>query len=79
MYYVYLIEGRDGARYVGRTADLKKRLTQHDAGESPHTSKFVPWKLTAYFAFAQERKAVAFERYLKQGSGHAFAKASGAR
>ena len=33
---------------------------------------FGPWVLIAYFAFAQEKTAVAFEKYLKSGSGRAF-------
>jgi putative endonuclease len=73
VHYVYLIEGRDGARYVGCTKDLKLPLEQHNAGQSPHTRKFGPWKLAAYIAFPTEAQAVAFEKYLKQGSGHAFA------
>jgi putative endonuclease len=73
VHYVYLIEGRDGARYVGCTKDLKLRLEQHNAGQSSHTSKFRPWQLAAYVALPTEAQAVAFERYLKQGSGHAFA------
>ena len=32
------------------------------------------WKVEAYFAFETKEKAVAFEAYLKTGSGHAFAK-----
>jgi predicted GIY-YIG superfamily endonuclease len=73
MHYVYLIEGAGGARYVGCTADLKKRLAQHNAGESLHTRRAMPWRLVTYIGFDDEAKAVAFERYLKQGSGHAFA------
>jgi predicted GIY-YIG superfamily endonuclease len=73
MHYVYLIEGRNSARYVGCTKDLRVRLEQHNAGDSPHTAKFRPWKLIAYIAFSTESQAVAFEKYLKQGSGHAFA------
>ena len=73
MHYVYLIEGREGARYVGCTIDLKRRLAQHNRGESLHTRKFVPWSLVAYVAFSDEQKALSFEQYLKQGSGHAFA------
>jgi putative endonuclease len=42
-------------------------------GKSLHTSKFTPWKLTSYVAFSNRIKAEAFERYLKSGSGHAFA------
>ena len=76
MYYVYLIESisMQGARYLGMTTDLKKRLQEHNAGKSSHTSKFEPWKLTTYIAFSDRAKAKAFEHYLKSGSGHAFAR-----
>ena len=63
-----------GQRYVGVTSDLKQRLADHNAGKSPHTSKFTPWKLVTYVAFSDERKAETFECYLKSGSGHAFAR-----
>jgi putative endonuclease len=76
MWYVYLLQSSRFAdrRYVGVTSDLKKRLAEHNAGKSPHTSKYAPWKLVTYVAFSDERKAETFERYLKSGSGHAFAK-----
>lgn len=54
------------------TDDLKERISDHHRGSSPHTAKFRPWQLVAYFAFAERRRAVAFERYLKSGSGRAF-------
>ncbi len=75
MRYVYLLEslGVGSQRYVGITSDLKQRLAEHNAGKSPHTSKFKPWRLVTYMAFADEAKAAKFERYLKSGSGHAFA------
>jgi putative endonuclease len=75
MHYVYLIQSssKPSERYVGLCTDLKKRLRQHNAGESPHRSKFVPWQLVTYVAFSNPTKAQAFELYLKQGSGHAFA------
>jgi predicted GIY-YIG superfamily endonuclease len=73
--YVYLLRSisHPNQRYVGLTADLKKRITEHNAGKSPHTDKFVPWQLVTAIYFADKAKAEAFERYLKQGSGHAFA------
>jgi len=76
MYYVYLLQSEAVVcqRYVGVTSDLKQRITEHNAGKSPHTSKYVPWKLVTYVAFSDERKAETFERYLKSGSGHAFAR-----
>ncbi len=75
MWYVYLLESENypGQRYVGITDDLKRRLSEHNAGKSAHTSKFAPWRLTTYVAFSDKAKAIAFERYLKSGSGHAFA------
>jgi putative endonuclease len=74
MRYVYLLESESFAaeRYIGVTSKL--RLGEHNAGKSPHTSKYVPWKLVAHIAFSDDRKAETFERYLKSGSGHAFAR-----
>jgi putative endonuclease len=76
MHYVYLIESLfvQHRRYVGLTTDLKNRLREHNSGESLHTSRFRPWKLTTYIAFDDVAKAESFERYLKSGSGHAFAR-----
>jgi predicted GIY-YIG superfamily endonuclease len=76
LHYVYLLESETfgGPRYIGLTTDLKKRLADHNAGKSRHTSKYMPWKLVTYVAFSDIEKARAFERYLKSGSGHAFAK-----
>jgi predicted GIY-YIG superfamily endonuclease len=76
MHYVYLLQSElfTDERYVGLTGDLKRRLSAHNAKKSPHTSKFAPWKLVTYIAFSERQKAETFERYLKSGSGHAFAK-----
>lgn len=76
MYYVYLIQSVSSPdeKYVGLTVNLKKRLSEHNSGISIHTNKFIPWKLVSYVAFGDKKKAKNFEIYLKQGSGHAFAK-----
>jgi putative endonuclease len=76
MHYVYLLESDrvPGERYVGVTADLKRRFGEHNAAKSPHASKHLPWRLVIYVAFSDQAKAAAFERYLKSGSGHAFAR-----
>jgi putative endonuclease len=42
-------------------------------GQSKHTAKYKPWKLVTYCAFKNESRAAAFEKYLKSGSGRAFA------
>jgi putative endonuclease len=76
MYYVYLLrsETHPDQTYIGSTHDLRSRLAQHNAGKSIHTNKFKPWNLMAYVALPDKLLAETFERYLKTGSGRAFAK-----
>lgn len=73
--YVYLLESLkvSGQRYVGTTSDLNKRLKEHNSGKSAHTNKFKPWKIVVAVRFEDDHKADNFERYLKSGSGYAFA------
>jgi predicted GIY-YIG superfamily endonuclease len=75
VHYVYLLQSlsHPNQRYVGCTRDLRARLKKHNARASSHTSKHVPWRLVTYIAFTDEARAASFERYLKSGSGHAFA------
>jgi len=76
MHYVYILESESnpGRHYVGSTTDVPRRVKEHNDGKSVHTVKFRPWKLVAYVAFEDRDKAFKFERYLKSGSGRAFAK-----
>ena len=75
MKYVYILESHDSDHfYVGITDDVPARLIKHNAGEVPHTSKFRPWRLKTYVGFSDEKRALDFEKYLKSGSGRAFAK-----
>jgi putative endonuclease len=75
MHYVYLLQSiqTPTERYTGLTSDLKARLAKHNEGGVPHTSKFKPWQLVTYTAFQTRDQAATFERYLKSGSGRAFA------
>jgi putative endonuclease len=75
MFYVYILQSeREPAQfYTGLADDLRARLAEHNAGKSVHTSKYRPWALVNYTAFPDRAKAAAFERYLKSGSGRAFA------
>jgi predicted GIY-YIG superfamily endonuclease len=76
MCYVYILRSERSPKqtYVGSTTDLEKRVAEHNAGKSTHTNKFKPWRLEAYVAFPKLDVAEGFERYLKTGSGRAFAK-----
>ena len=59
--------------YVGLTSDVGQRVAWHNAGRSPHTAKHRPWELVISIEFRDEHRALAFETYLKSGSGRAFA------
>jgi len=74
--YVYILESVANAEhfYVGVTTDLRARLKKHNDRQVSHTSKFAPWRIKTYVAFSDEHQALEFERYLKSGSGRAFAK-----
>ena len=70
-YVIESIHSRE-RHYVGQTNDLKTRLTEHNAGKSIYTQRFKPWNLVCYLGFADKRKALSFEKYLKSGSGKTF-------
>jgi putative endonuclease len=76
MKYVYILESlADGEHfYSGVTDDLQTRLSKHNAGEVTHTAKYRPWRIKSYVGFTDDTRAFAFEKYLKSGSGRAFAK-----
>ena len=74
--FVYVIRSTQNPQkhYVGLSADPARRLAAHNAGLSPHTSRYRPWRLLVSIEFADPDNALEFERYLKTGSGRAFAK-----
>jgi putative endonuclease len=60
--------------YIGLTHDAPARLADHNAGRCPHTARYRPWQLHVVTELPNEQLALRFERYLKSGSGRAFAK-----
>lgn len=75
MNYVYTLHSLSHPEqfYTGLCNDVQARLAAHNAGQCPHTSKYKPWKLVSFHYFDRPETAAAFERYLKTGSGRAFA------
>ena len=59
--------------YVGTTNDLLARLEWHNHGPCGHTQSHRPWSVVVSLEFPTEKEAVRFEKYLKSGSGRAFA------
>lgn len=73
---VYVLRNRSVPRryYTGVTSNAATRLAAHNAGHCSHTAGGRPWEIDVLVEFSDEARAVAFERYLKSGSGVAFAK-----
>ncbi|OGE84431.1 MAG: excinuclease ABC subunit C [Candidatus Doudnabacteria bacterium RIFCSPHIGHO2_01_FULL_49_9] len=75
MYYVYILRSdKDESRYTGFTTDLKLRLKDHNTKGNKYSSTKAPYRLAWYCAFQDKKKALDFEKYLKQGSGFALAR-----
>ncbi len=45
------------------------RLAAHNAGRCSHTAKHRPWAVDVFVTFADETRALKFEKYLQSGSG----------
>ena len=75
MNHVYILQSIEPPDQFSRglCKDVQRRLAAHNAGQSPHTAKFKPWRLVSSHYFAEPSVAASFERYLKSGSGRAFA------
>jgi len=75
MRFVYVLRNHETPPryYTGLTSDVTRRLAEHNAGNCTHTAKHAPWSIDVVVEFSDERRAAAFERYLKSGSGVAFA------
>jgi putative endonuclease len=77
MHYVYVLRSlKDNGFYIGYSANLRRRLSEHVSGESFTTSHRGPWKLIYYEAYLERDDALGRERYLKSGSGRKFLKHS---
>jgi len=67
MYYTYVLKSSSNPPfYIGHTADLKKRLIEHNHGKTTSTRRGIPWKLIYYEAFLNLAAARDREFKLKQ-------------
>ena len=75
-HFVYVLEStrNPDRHYIGLTSDVPARLAAHNDARSLHTTKHGPWKLLVWMEFTDAAAAARFERYLKTGSGRAFAR-----
>ena len=66
MHYMYIIKSATRELYIGRTNNLVKRLKQHNAGDSPSTKRYLPWKVVYLEGYANLDDARDREEKIKQ-------------
>lgn len=67
MYYVYLLRSqKSGTFYVGFTANLERRVAEHNDNGVTATHGKGPWQLVYYEAYMVESQAREREAKLKQ-------------
>lgn len=72
---MYVLQSqKSGQWYTGSAGNLRKRLSQHNLGQSSWIKKGVPWKLIYYEACLDATDASVREKFLKSGPGKSFLK-----
>ena len=76
MFYVYFLESQSfDELYFGFTANLRRRLIEHNSGLNFSTKRYMPWELIYYEACNNEKDAKRREKYLKTSQGRRMFKA----
>ena len=68
--FVYAIKSlKDGRIYVGMSADIDRRLKEHNSGKSRSTKGYRPWELIYAEKCPNRTSARNREKYWKSGIG----------
>lgn len=75
MHFVYVLQSiKDGLLYTGYTANLRKRLKEHNQKKNESTKFRAPFTLIYYEACMNREDAKKRERYLKTAWGKRYIK-----
>jgi len=68
--YLYILECSDGSYYTGMTANLEKRMEEHESGKNKdsYTYSRRPVKLVFYTDFTDIKLAIEYEKQIKKWS-----------
>jgi len=70
MAYIYILKSlKNGRLYTGSTNDIRRRLFEHERGQSKYTRDAGPFKLIYKEEFSSLLQARQREKYLKSGKG----------
>ena len=68
MYFVYILQSfKDQGLYIGKTNDIKRRLSEHNYGQVSSTKARKPFKVLEIITCATEEEARELEKSLKKG------------
>ena len=71
MFYIYILQSQiTNKLYIGKTSNLKRRMKEHNSGQSTYTKKYLPWDIIYYEAHTDIDDAARREKYLKTTQGH---------
>ena len=69
-YFVYVLRSiPTGRHYIGSTADVARRLDEHNTKSGRWTSAFKPWEVLAVEGYEFRKQARRREAYLKSRAG----------
>ena len=70
MHYIYIIYSKKlNKLYKGSTANLQRRINNHNQGRVRSTKNGKPWKIVYYETFIKKTDALREEKFLKSGKG----------
>jgi putative endonuclease len=72
MFSVYVIQSKCGNRYTGYTAELERRLQEHNAGLCKTTKVDNQWKVIYQESYEMRGEAMKREKWLKSGAGRRY-------
>ena len=76
-YKVYILQSeKDGHLYIGMTADLQRRLYEHNSGQTRSTASRRPFRLIHEEEVENRVAARLLEKKYKSGSGREFIRQS---
>jgi putative endonuclease len=69
-FYTYILRSsKNGKHYIGQTANLKKRMREHNSGLVRSSKHDAPYNLIHYEEYNTRTEAIKGENYFKSAAG----------
>ncbi|HBB37123.1 MAG: hypothetical protein A2374_01325 [Candidatus Moranbacteria bacterium RIFOXYB1_FULL_44_23] len=74
MHYIYILSLGNNSLYKGRTDNIKRRVSEHQAGKVEATKYKLPARLIHFECYVVKSDCIRREKYLKTTEGRRFLK-----